>query len=133
MSATCLDHAPPRHPQGRMRPVRADFCVTQRASRSTGQWVVEAWLVVQGPVGMSRCLVVAEGFDDGFHFGDRPIRSIFSPASPGQWQPVSDTWRWALSAWRGPADGAPAAARWMEGRFAGIRVRAHTLPGASRA
>lgn len=131
MSATCIEAAPTRS-RSRMTPARADFFVTQRSCGTPGQSVVEAWLVVHGLHDSARCLVVAEGFDDGFHFGDRSIRCVFSPASPGQWQAADGAWRWAVSAWRGPADGAASAVSWMQARFAGIRVRANTLPAVAR-
>lgn len=105
----------------------ADFQVTVRASGDPGQSTVEAWLVVHGLDPAARCLVVADGFDDSFHFGDRPIRCLFSPNQPGRWQALPGRWRWAVSSWRGPDDGAPAAAEWMATRFMGIRVRTRVL------
>ncbi len=114
------------------RPTRttlcADFRVTVRAAETPGVSAVEAWLVVQGTARSARCLVVAEGFDDGWHFGAHPIRCSFSAASPGRWQRRPGGWRWALSSWRGPDDGAQAAADWMRERFAGIKVQVRLQP-----
>lgn len=101
----------------------AGFRVTLRASGDPGQSCVEAWLEVHGLDDGVCCLVVADGFDDRFHFGRAAIRCLFCPDRPGRWQALPGTWRCAISSWRGPDEEAHAAADWMATRFMGIRVR----------